>query len=82
MCGYWGWSSGWFFGMHLLWWLFWALVVVALWRILVRAKRPAREAANESPIDVLKRRYADGAMGTAEYEERLAKLRETEPMAH
>lgn len=75
---YWdaNWHSGWFFGMHLAWWIFWIVVTVAIWTVLTRsAASPAQKG--ESALEVLRRRYAEGALTTEEYEERRAKLAET-----
>ena len=76
---HWGysWQSGWLFGMHLLWWAFWiATVAVCVWafnRGIGRGSAGGREA----PLEVLRRRYAEGAITTAEYEERRARLLES-----
>lgn len=59
-------------GMHWLWWLFWALVLVAAWWAFSRRTPPA--APPETPLDRLQRRYADGEITTEEYEERKAVL--------
>jgi len=70
------WHSGWFFGMHLVWWLFWIVVTVGVWAAITRsAAAPAPKT--ESPLEVLRRRYAEGALTTTEYEERKAKLAES-----
>ena len=80
---HWGmdWQSGWFFGMHLAWWIFWIVFALAAWAVLARsAALPGPKA--ESPLEVLQRRYAEGALTTAEYEERKAKLAESRTAAH
>jgi putative membrane protein len=69
------WHSGWFFGMHLALWIFWIVVALAVWGVLTRSPTPA--AKGESALEVLRRRYAEGALTTEEYEERRAKLAET-----
>ena len=71
------WHAGWFLGMHLLWWAFWIAVTVGLWWAFARsAARPSQNAAAEAPLELLRRRYAAGALTTAEFEERRAKLME------
>jgi len=67
------WHSGWFLGMHLVWWGFWILLLVVIWAAGMRSPVPPTPKA-ESPLDVLKRRYAEGALTTAEYEERKGRL--------
>ena len=69
---HWGAGSGWFFGMHLAWWIFWIVAALAIWAT-VRRSAPKAEA----PFEVLRRRYAEGALTTEEYDERRAKLAES-----
>lgn len=75
------WHSGWFLGMHLAWWVFWIVVAGAIWAAVTRSGTPPAPRA-ESPLEVLRRRYAEGALTTAEYEERRAKLTESGAAAH
>jgi putative membrane protein len=75
------WHSGWFLGMHLVWWIVWIGVAVALWTFVARSGTPPVQR-DESPLEVLRRRYAEGALTTAEYEERRAKLTESGAAAH
>jgi len=60
------WHSGWFFGMHLAWWIFWIVVAVVIWATVVRSMTPPAPKV-ESTLEVLQRRYAEGALTTAEY---------------
>jgi len=64
--GEWG-----FWGMHVFWWLFWIAVIVALFAAFTPVSRRRRR---ETPLELLKRRYAAGEISTEEYEERKAKL--------
>lgn len=75
------WHSGWFLGMHIAWWIFWIVVTAAIWAATTRSGTPSAPRA-ESPVEVLRRRYAEGALTTAEYEERRAKLTESGAAAH
>lgn len=70
------WHSGWFLGMHLAWWVFWITVTILVVAVVGRSAAPTAPKP-ESPLEVLKRRYAEGALTTAEYEERRAQLAET-----
>jgi putative membrane protein len=77
---HWGtdWHSGWFVGMHLAWWLFWVVVTVGMWAAITRSGASPRA---EAALEVLRRRYAEGALTTAEYEERRVRLAESD-VAH
>jgi putative membrane protein len=75
------WNSGWFLGMHLAMWIFWIIVVFVGWAIVSRWALPGSRRT-ESPLEVLQRRYAEGALTTVEYEERRSKLAETAAAAH
>jgi putative membrane protein len=66
-----GWGGHWFGGLLML--LFWALVVVgiiALVRGLLSRPGGGGTASPESPLDILKRRYANGEIDKAEFEEK------------
>lgn len=54
------------FGMHALWWLFWIVVVGAAAVFLFRSFAAGRE----TPLEVLRRRYAAGEISKEDYEER------------
>lgn len=59
-----GWSFG---GMHFFWWLFWIAVIVALFSAYARVPRRRRD---ETPLEILQRRYAAGEISADEYQER------------
>ena len=66
-------EGGWFLGMHLLWWLFWVVVIVAFVSLFTPV--PKQEAKRrDTPLDILQRRYAAGEISTEEYEQRRAGL--------
>ncbi|KRH98634.1 hypothetical protein AO057_07920 [Curvibacter sp. PAE-UM] len=56
-------------GMHAFWWLFWVLLIV----LVLFGSRPRsgerRERQRETPIDILRRRLANGEINAQEYEE-------------
>ncbi|MEW5756306.1 MAG: SHOCT domain-containing protein [Pseudomonadota bacterium] len=64
-------EGGWFFGMHLFWWLFWIVLIVALFGLF---EPVPRSKARATPLERLQRRYADGEISTEEYEERKKRL--------
>jgi putative membrane protein len=67
-------EGGSWFGMHVFWWIFWVIVIVAVVYLFLRASGDTRQAQRESPHEVLRRRYAAGELSTPEYEERKAVL--------
>ncbi len=66
-----GMMGGWW-GFGLLWMLFWiallVLVVVAIWRLLQGRPGGATDSREESPMEILKRRYAQGEINREEFE--------------
>ncbi len=75
--GYDGWGSGWGLGMvhGVLWWVLVVLGIVVLARMLGRgsssAPMPMQQGAPpETALDILKKRYANGEIGKAEFEEK------------
>lgn len=68
-----------FWGMHVFWWLFWALMVVLFFTAIAPASRSRARFEDDDPNTILRRRYARGELSTAEYEERLVVLRRTYP---
>lgn len=58
-------------GMHLFWWIFWIMTLVVL---LFPDTPVSRRRQSDAPLNLLQRRYANGEIDTAEYEERKGKL--------
>ena len=57
-----------FFGMHMMWWVFWLLLLVVTfgWFEPVSKTRIRRD----TPLEILQRRFASGEITAAEYEEK------------
>ncbi|MFZ5589997.1 MAG: SHOCT domain-containing protein [Pseudomonadota bacterium] len=64
-------DGGWFWGMHVFWWLFWIALIVGLFALFEPVPRSKTRA---TPLERLQRRYADGEISTEEYEERKKRL--------
>ena len=70
---YWGHEMmGWGGGFFMI--IFWVAIIVGIallakWLLAVSGK-DAGSAAKESPIEILKRRYAEGEIGKEEFEEK------------
>jgi len=56
-----------FWGMHLVWWFIWFLFI--FWIFATPYDIPGRRMNRESPLDILKRRFASGEITKEEYEE-------------
>ena len=69
-------DNGWFFGMHLFWWLFWIVLIIGLFGLF---EPVPRKKARETPLQVLQHRYAAGEISTQEYEERKKRLGQDAP---
>ncbi len=62
-----------FFGMHVFWWLFWIVLVVAIFA-LARGDTEKQKRKRETPLELLQRRYAGGEISSEEYTERKTTL--------
>ncbi len=56
-----------FWGMHVVWWFIWFLFI--FWIFATPYDIPGRRMNRESPLDILKRRFAAGEITKEEYEE-------------
>ena len=66
-----GWGSGMGIGGMLMMLVFWALViagVVMLFRWIGKSKRTAYSGHRETPLDILKKRYAQGEVSKDEFD--------------
>ena len=61
-------DDGNFYGMHLIWWLIWILLLI--WVFLTPWGYRSRRGKEETPLDILKKRFASGEINKEEYEER------------
>ena len=62
-------------GMHWGWWIFWIVfLVIAVLLFRRRSENQPIPQSHETALEILKRRYANGEISTAEYEERKGHL--------
>lgn len=59
--------DGHFGGMHLIWWIIWLALLV--WIFFVPVDIPYQRPKKEAPLDLLKIRFAKGAITKDEFEE-------------
>ena len=55
-------------GMHWFWWILW--LVLLIWIFALPFDIPGQRKKPETPLDILKKRYASGEIDTEEYEKR------------
>jgi putative membrane protein len=69
--------NGWLLGMHVLWWLFWVPLTIVLVTLLLTTSRGVHR--QQTPLEILQRRYAAGEISTEEYLERKKQLEPDKP---
>ncbi|MBC7407587.1 MAG: SHOCT domain-containing protein [Arcicella sp.] len=57
-----------FGGMHFIWWFVW--VMLLFWIFASPYHIPGQRSRKDSPLDILKKRFASGSITTEEYNER------------
>lgn len=57
-----------FWGMHLIWWFIW--MILLLWVFAIPYNIPGQRAKKDSPLDILKKRFALGEINKEEYVEK------------
>lgn len=56
-----------FWGMHLIWWLIWFGLL--FWIFATPYDVPGQRKKKDTPLDILKKRFASGEITKEEYEE-------------
>lgn len=57
-----------FWGMHIFWWLVW--IIVLIWIFATPYDIPGQRKKRDTPLDILKKRFARGEITKEEYEEK------------
>ena len=57
-----------FWGMHLIWWFIWVIFLNCIFATPYYI--PGQKTKNNTPFDILKKRYAAGSINTEEYKEK------------
>ena len=61
-----------FWGMHLIWWFVW--VIFLIWIFALPYDIPGERRKKDTPLDILKKRYAAGEINNEEYLEKKKNL--------
>ena len=57
-----------FWGMHLIWWVIWLFLL--FWIFAMPYNIPGQRMMKDSPLDILRRRFALGEITNEEYQEK------------
>ena len=57
-----------FVGMHLIWWFVW--IIFLFWIFAMPYNIPGQRFKRESPLELLKRRFASGQINEQEYKQK------------
>ncbi len=57
-----------FWGMHLVWWFIWCIIL--FWIFATPYSIPGQRAKKDSPLDILKKRFASGEITKEEFQEK------------
>jgi len=57
-----------FWGMHLFWWIIW--IILLIWIFVTPWDIPGQRTKKDTPLDILKKRFASGELTKEEYEEK------------
>ena len=57
-----------FWGMHLIWWFLW--VIVLFWVFATPYNIPGQRTKKDTPLDILKKRFASGEINREEFLEK------------
>lgn len=54
-----------FWGMHLIWWIFWLIFIVAILKLFEPVSK--NKVKKETPLEILQKRFASGQITREEY---------------
>ena len=61
------WFEGHYWGMHLFWWIVW--IILFIWIFLTPWDIPGQRTKKDTPLDILKKRYASGEIDRQQFED-------------
>ncbi len=65
-----------FGGMHFIWWIIW--IGVLIWIFATPWDIPGQRTKKDTPLDILKKRFAMGEINKEEYEEKKIIIMQTQ----
>lgn len=66
-------NDGYILGMHWIWWLSWLAFMISFLILSYNANR--KNNNTESPIDILRKRFAKGEITREEFEEKVEEMK-------
>lgn len=66
------WYYHYYWGMNWIWWVVWFLLLI--WIFAIPVSIPGQRYRPDTPLDILKKRYARGEIDEKEYLEKKAEL--------
>ena len=63
-----------FWGMHFIWWIIW--IIFLIWIFATPWNIPGQRTKKDTPLDILKKRFARGEINKEEYEEKKKTLQQ------
>lgn len=60
--------NNYYWGMNVFWWIIW--IIILIWIFATPWNIPGQRTKKDTPLDILKRRFANGEITKEEFEER------------
>ncbi len=67
-------NYGEYWGMHWIWWILWIFFII--WVFATPWDIPGQRNKKDTPLDILKKRFANGEINKVEYEEQKTILKQ------
>ena len=67
-------NYGEYWGMHWIWWILWIIFII--WVFATPWDIPGQRNKKDTPLDILKKRFANGEINKEEYEEQKTILKQ------
>lgn len=67
--------ANYYWGMNFIWWILWIVMIV--WVFAIPFDIPGQRSRRNTPLDILKKRYASGQINIEEYNEKRANIQKS-----